>query len=502
MFLTEFKVSKNIFDEVKNDSNFRLGFEAEFHVKNASDLLIDDEGYYPNDFETYSYYNNFEIQNKDSDISNNIMYEKETLFKLADLFSQFLGLHHGSISLEDSGYKTWKIMVDPSLYSSPNLLFDANNDIGVELVSPVMTLRDGLIWIDKIFNMIKTFRYKKISIYTTEMTGFHINLSYSDMNNFDFVKLAILGGDEHYLADFNRLKNRYSKPIIKAVEDSLSLAKQGYIEASNNALNLFKFTNWNSERVMADLSSLIPMDHHMSIDFRRLSSDNPYIELRMAGNRGYENRFDSIAQMIIRYATLIKIACDPNAMREEYLKKVYQLISNIIPIHQKSQQNLFPRIRVFLNPIMSSITRSALDKMESYSLKQTLTIPNAIMLFLQIVRSAIDLRQTNNLRIKQGLITLLSVLKITPNDILKSLKNIGMLYKFGVLRSQDKPMQAISVITNFIKKLNQPIGKFSENTANPYTSIIEEKTKPELSQYEKRRLFQKFEKMRNVNLLK
>src|ERR1700733_8516197 len=139
--LIEFKVSKTAFDDVKNDLAFSCGFEAEFHVSNASDLLRDQEGFYPEDFETYSYSSRADQNSGASRAAiaqtyRNMHHETTTLVKLAALFESYLGLSHGAISIEDSGYTKWKLTVDDSLYEKPALLQNSDDDIGVELISP------------------------------------------------------------------------------------------------------------------------------------------------------------------------------------------------------------------------------------------------------------------------------------------------------------------------------------------------------------------------------
>jgi hypothetical protein len=381
-----------------------------------------------------------------------------------------MGLGAGSIITDGGDYTKWGLTVDDSLYANPKALHDPTHDLGVELISPIMTLSDGLRWMMTVFDMISTFREAGISFYTTDMCGLHVNLSHTLMDQgFDYAKLAILGGDEHYLHDFERLKppprpgspTDYAQPLLRAVQGELSQAKAGPmvgLEGKPQASDLLALRGWNAERVMTDLSALIPMDHHMSVDFRRLSTDNPYIEIRIAGNKGYENRFDDIARLAIRYGALIKIACDPNAYRQEYLKKVYALVSGIGSTPQQPiRENPFPRIHAFLSPIMSTVTRNALNTMQRYYAAQTLTIPNGSSLFLQIVRSAIDMRLHQTARVRQGLMLLLSnVLHIRPEDALKTLKNGQLLQRYGIIRVGEKPANILAVLTNYLKSLNQP----------------------------------------------
>lgn len=492
--LVEFKVSRQIFDQVRNDPGARLGFEAEFHVENASDLLLDDEGYLPDSFQTFRQYE--DGQPSEQGFEGDEYHEDTVLYRLCRLFEDYLDLPEGEIEFgvphAPSSYRKWKLTTDASLYTKAKMLRNPDDDIGVELVSPVMTLLEGLAWMAKVFQMISAFHHNRIRIYTTDMCSNHINLSHVLMEqHFDYAKLAILGGDEHYLADFDRVKNQYSVPILRAVYDELVSSKEGRPAADtrahrqvsqqiqqnpNAALNLLNLAGWDVRRVMYDLSTLIPLDHHMSIDFRRLTSKNPYIEIRVAGNAGYERRYDEISKMIIRYGALIKIGCDPNAYRQEYLKKVYQLVSGVATTEKPQVQNPLLRIRIYLQPIMTRATRTALDQLDSYLNARTLSVPAAANLFLVVLRSALDTRKMYDLRVRQGLNLLFKATHLTSNDLTKALTNTGLLIRYGVLRSSEKPVQTIAMMTNAIKSLNQPVTRQAiMSSAAEYVRLRQEK---------------------------
>lgn len=466
--LCEFKVNKTIFDEIKNDPGSSFGFEAEFHVHNASDLLRDQTGQLPRGFETYgpppgtAYDDYYGDDDSEGDVWSTGGHDDITLIRLSRLFESYLGLGQGQIELAiphaKTGYQNWTLTTDASLYSQPIDLADMNNDMGVELVSPVMALSDGLAWMAKICEMIAKFQHGNLRLYTSPMCSIHINLSHVlieyDPARFDFAKLAIMGGDEHYLADFRRTGNRFAKPILQAVYNELVAARENRpVTNPSAALDLLKLRDWNASRVMYDLSTLIPLGHYMSIDFRRLTSTNPYVEIRVAGNTHYEQRVDEIAKMAIRYAALIKIACDPNAYRDEYLKKVYQLVSGAAaPV---VRQNPMPRIRIYLQPVMSRASRAALDQIETYVAAQSSNIPNAPYLVLTILRSAIDMRLARSLRIRDGLKMLLDLIGLKTADLMRSLNDVQMLTRYGVMRMTEKPGQTIAMLTNAIKQIDQ-----------------------------------------------
>lgn len=137
-----------------------------------------------------------------------------------------------------------------------------------------------------------------------------------------------------------------------------------------------------------------------------------------------------------------------------------------------------PRIWVWLQPILTPAARYALLQI----MKGT-TAEKIPYLVLGIIRSAIENRSTN-LRTKQGLLILIKdELKMKPADLLITLKDTAMLRKTGVI-SHDQSM--VSSLTNYVKWLSQPAGiapLFNSQIVEP-----EKKKKPQLSEYEKRRL--------------
>jgi hypothetical protein len=156
-------------------------------------------------------------------------------------------------------------------------------------------------------------------------------------------------------------------------------------------------------------------------------------------------------------------------------------------------ENQFPKIRVFLLPVMSSITRSALTKIQTFPDAEKL--PNREQLFLQIVRSAFDLHQINTLRIRQGLKMLMDVLKLTPDDLERGLKNTSLLSRHGIIRPEDETAQALGVLGNFVKTIERPAAHVGMIPEHEKVEPIKKKEKPTLSGYEMRRLKEKEEQM-------
>ena len=81
---------------------------------------------------------------------------------------------------------------------------DNSSDAGLEFISPPMPVDEMFSDMDKIVNWAENY-----GCYTNSSTGLHMNISVPDMSTakLDFVKLALLMGDEYVLEKFERLGN-------------------------------------------------------------------------------------------------------------------------------------------------------------------------------------------------------------------------------------------------------------------------------------------------------
>ena len=95
---------------------------------------------------------------------------------------------------------------------------DDSQDAGLEFVSPPMPIDEML----SDFNKVVAWAKKK-GCYTNDSTGLHINVSVPDFSRdkLDYVKLAILLGDEYILKEFDREGNTYCKSALKRVKDNI-----------------------------------------------------------------------------------------------------------------------------------------------------------------------------------------------------------------------------------------------------------------------------------------
>jgi hypothetical protein len=62
-----------------------------------------------------------------------------------------------------------------------------------------------------------------------------------------------------------------------------------------------------------------------SVNFSKLK--NGYLEFRSIGGHGYHLKYNEITDTISRWISVIDLACDPDASRKEYVKKVAKLFN-------------------------------------------------------------------------------------------------------------------------------------------------------------------------------
>lgn len=185
------------------------------------------------------------------------------------------------------------------------------NDSGIEIVSPPLSIDEML---DQ-YNRIREWA-KSAGCYTNETTGLHMNISIDDISvdQLDYVKLALFLGDNHILNSFARYGNTYCSSSIDLIKKNIEQNPFGAI----NVLSLMK------QRLNDVASHLIHdglTDKMVSINVQ----DNR-VEFRGPGNDWLNADTSLITNTLLRCTVALDIACDPEKYKEEYARKLYQLI--------------------------------------------------------------------------------------------------------------------------------------------------------------------------------
>ena len=233
--------------------------------------------------------------------------------QVADDFSEAIGKpinaagrYHGA--RREAG----KYVVEPD----GSLEADNPDDGGLEFVSPPMPIDELLSDLNKVKKWAGDY-----GCYTNESTGLHINISVPGFSRdkLDYVKLALLIGDEYILDAFERTGNVYCKPAIGKIRDALK-------KDPNLAPQLM-------EKMRGHLEDLASKAIHSGITdkYTSINTKDGYIEFRSPGNDWLDAKFDKIENTLLRFTVALSAAINPEAYRKEYLKKLYKLLEQSQP---------------------------------------------------------------------------------------------------------------------------------------------------------------------------
>ena len=189
---------------------------------------------------------------------------------------------------------------------------DDPDDAGLEFVSPPLP-------IDEIMSdLLKVKKWAdQNGCYTNKSTGLHINISVPnyDLARLDFVKLALLMGDEYVLDLFGRSSNTYARSAMGKVRDHV---RQRPYEA--------KYLLDKMKGHMGELAS--KAIHSGSTDkYTSINTKDGHVEFRSPGGDWLGDNFGQIENTLLRFTVALSAAMDPAAYREEYLKKLYKTLN-------------------------------------------------------------------------------------------------------------------------------------------------------------------------------
>jgi hypothetical protein len=194
---------------------------------------------------------------------------------------------------------------------------DDTGESGLEFVSPPIPLEDIGTVMKNVQNWAGTY-----GAYTGlgNKTSIHTNISVPgyDIKNLDYLKAALLLGDEHVLREFDRIGNSYAKPAIEKVRDLVKSKP----EKAKELLDKMK------SQLNAEASKLI---HSGVTDkFTSINTKDNRIEFRSPGGDYLSIIADNPQKMvdtINRMVVTMDAAMDPNKYKEEYQKKLYKLLT-------------------------------------------------------------------------------------------------------------------------------------------------------------------------------
>lgn len=222
----------------------------------------------------------------------------------------------------------------------PDGSLDGDNpgDTGLEFVSPPLPIDEIL----SDLNQVKTWA-KEYGCYTNDSTGLHINISVPNYSreNLDFVKLALLMGDKYVLDLFGRASNTYAK-------SALDMVKSNVRNNPDSAQQLL-------DKMKGNLDSLATKAIHSGVTskYTSINTKDGHIEFRSPGGDWLDQNFDQIENTLLRFTVAMSAALNPEAYREEYLKKLYKLLT-------EDNKDDSDTIKYFSEYVAGKIPRAAL----------------------------------------------------------------------------------------------------------------------------------------------
>lgn len=175
---------------------------------------------------------------------------------------------------------------------------------GIEVVSPPEPADVALEHLYSCFKFID-----KHSIITNSSTGLHINISIPDLQSkLDPLKLIAFMGEDHVLDAFSRTGNTYATTHGQDILDAIDY--HGVPPAGSD--------------ILAFARKILNKQKYKTVNLSKL--EDGYLEFRAAGGENYHADWTKISNTIGRFLTVLELACDPDAGRKEYVKKVAKLI--------------------------------------------------------------------------------------------------------------------------------------------------------------------------------
>ena len=229
--------------------------------------------------------------------------------QVGDEFSSFMGKPvNASRSYHGGKREAGTYVVEPD----GSLEGDNPGDGGLEFVSPPMPVAEMLDDLKK----VKAWA-DKTGAYTNDSTGLHINVSVPgfSMEKLDFVKLAILLGDERVLNEFGRMGNTYAK-------SALQIVKQNIKQRPEDAEALLA-------KMKEHLSTAAAKSIHSGVTskYTSINTKTGYIEFRSPGGDWLDTNFELIEPTLLRFVVALDAALDETKYQTEYAKKLYKLLA-------------------------------------------------------------------------------------------------------------------------------------------------------------------------------
>jgi hypothetical protein len=223
--------------------------------------------------------------------------KEANLNEIADSFSKYVGKK--VVTSEDYDYHGAKRQYDTYVLEPDSSLSRTyDNELDCEFVSPPLSISEMSEQLKKVIQWAN-----RRGCRTDKTCGLHINVSLPayNLDQLDYVKLALFVGDEYVSEQFGRLGNSYAVSALKTIRDRIKNAPNnisGYLNA-----------------IKKGLSQIASKTIHDGATAKYTSINTKEIDT------------DKLVNTILRFVTAMDIALDPQKEKTEYAKKLYKLIS-------------------------------------------------------------------------------------------------------------------------------------------------------------------------------
>ena len=200
----------------------------------------------------------------------------------------------------------WNIVEDGSL---------TETDGGAEIISPILSLQDGLRDTQLVFEYITQ------NGHTGSETGFHVNLSYKtfNMDNLDVFKMMLFmeeGAIEKFFP--GRMDSGWAASVRTWMIEGAAGRRDRF-----TGLSASEYKNLKQQII----NQLMPRnDKSTGINRVNAFGEDGRIEFRYLGGRNYNKKYERIQTFILRFCYLLKLGMEPNFKKREYDSKLLKLI--------------------------------------------------------------------------------------------------------------------------------------------------------------------------------
>lgn len=198
--------------------------------------------------------------------------------------------------------------------AEPDASIEGNDgEGGLEFVSPPLTIPEMITDLNQVVKWCQSS-----GAYTNGSTGLHINISVPgyDVDNLDFIKLALLMGDEYVSNSFGRLGASYAKSALGIIRK----------KAAADPAAVQRLMDQMRVHLNTAASKLV---HSGATDkFTSINTKDGRVEFRSPGG-DWLTDFSSgkVENTMLRFVVALDAAVDETKYKDEYAKKLYKLLA-------------------------------------------------------------------------------------------------------------------------------------------------------------------------------